>query len=379
MGDKSGINSQAGFIFQKKIFLLNVVDMQSGEVATFEGLDDVSIDSQRTENEHIAITGSPSKGLVQVKLGNVSDAIMTRIVCNWALATKKCPSINRYEIVVPYGRNVESGILNRAATEVYESIREKSQNKRNRNALYKQLIDGFDENEFAVIFNRIKAHNATTILVEDIDQLLEDKLADVLYKGTEEFSGAFYNQRVEELQKKLFFEIDKTLKERREFIISKECFRDMCNEIVERISANRYDPDYELFAENLDIDQLLGSGGRHIQQLEKCGLEHRDLEDALCEMAYYSAIRNFHLERVNMSRQKAIEDTAHKNFRNTVLRLQAEKRDNPLLRFVETRQASNDRCSNEQERGGACVYLTRDDVEEKFQITWWDEDVHGSL
>ena len=374
MGDKSGINSQAGFIFQKKIFLLNVVDMQSGEVATFEGLDDVSIDSQRTENEHIAITGSPSKGLVQVKLGNVSDAIMTRIVCNWALATKKCPSINRYEIVVPYGRNVESGILNRAATEVYESIREKSQNKRNRNALYKQLIDGFDENEFAVIFNRIKAHNATTILVEDIDQLLEDKLADVLYKGTEEFSGAFYNQRVEELQKKLFFEIDKTLKERREFIISKECFRDMCNEIVERISANRYDPDYELFAENLDIDQLLGSGGRHIQQLEKCGLEHRDLEDALCEMAYYSAIRNFHLERVNMSRQKA-----HKNFRNTVLRLQAEKRDNPLLRFVETRQASNDRCSNEQERGGACVYLTRDDVEEKFQITWWDEDVHGSL
>ena len=57
----SGINSQAGFCFQKEVFLYNAAKLSSGAEATYEGLDDVSIDCNKDENA--AIVGYPEKSL----------------------------------------------------------------------------------------------------------------------------------------------------------------------------------------------------------------------------------------------------------------------------------------------------------------------------
>lgn len=377
MGNKSGINAQAGFVFQKQVFLHKLIGLQSSDAATFEGLDDVSVDSRREKNESLAIVGLPKKELVQVKAGDVNATTMMRIVCNWVLATRDHPWIDGYELVVQCGRNVDSAILQEDAESIYENILEKSKTKRNRNALYKQIVTAIGKSNFAEIFTRIKACKIT-LMTEDINRLLKEELVDILYKGTDECSGKFYDQRVEELQRKVFYAIDKCMEQRKEFSVKKEVFRDICNDVVERISANRYDPDFELFVADLNVNALLDEGGRHVQQLTKCEMDQDDRKAALCEMAYYSAIRQFHLERMDLSKQEAIEETAHRNFRHAVMRLGAMGQDSPTMRFVETREAENRRCSNEQEKWGACVYLTRDDAEKKHQITWWDEGIHGA-
>lgn len=377
MGSKSGIYAQAGFVFQKQVFLYKLIDLRSNDAATFEGLDDVSVDSQRAENESLALVGLPKRKLVQVKAGNVSATAMMRVVCNWVLATEQHSDIDGYELVVPCGCKVDSAILSEDARDVYADILEKSSTKKNKNALYKQIKEGVSENDFMEIFSKIKACDIAP-MSKGIDRLLEEKLEDILHKGTDECSGKFYEQRVEELQREVFYAIDKCMKERKGFSVTKEVFRDMCNDVVERISVNRYDPDFELFAADLNVGSLLDEGGRHVQQLTKCELDQSDMEAALCEMAYYSAIRQFRLERMGLSRQTAIEKTAHGNFRHAVMRLGAMGQDNPTMRFVETRDSPNERCSNEQEKWGACVYLTRDDAEKKYQITWWDKEVHGA-
>lgn len=112
MSDALGRYSQAGFIFQKKIFLHKVASLERPqEQATYEGSDDVSIGLDATQDEDMAIVGQNERRLVQVKLGSVNNTTMRRIVCNWMLAKHSHPFVGGHELIVAHGKTVDKSIL----------------------------------------------------------------------------------------------------------------------------------------------------------------------------------------------------------------------------------------------------------------------------
>lgn len=374
MSNMSGINSQAGFCFQKEVFLYNAAKLSPGAEATYEGLDDVSIDCSKDENA--AIVGYPEKKLVQVKLGNVTTATMRRVVCNWMIAAKKNPSVRKLELVVRHDSNVATEILENTGKDFYSDIVKRAEKAKRESSLFKQVEKCLEKDEAITLFEKIKGCNITHLPC-DVNDLLREAFAEMLFRGTAEFSGAYFDKRIEELKRRIFFCIDESMQKKKAFVLSKESLIDICEDVVACISANRYTPDYESFVAEVDTTSLLSSGGRHVHQLEKCELSNRAIQNALEEMAYYSSIRNYYLERANLLKPKSIERTAYSNFEHAVLELGASGIDKPALRFVNTRKASNSYCSTEQEKWGACVYLTRDG-ETDYQITWWDEEIHGA-
>ena len=112
MSDALGRYCQAGFIFQKKIFLHKVASLERPqEQATYEGSDDVSIGLDATQDEDMAIVGQNERRLVQVKLGSVNNTTMRRIVCNWMLAKHSHPFVGGHELIVAHGKTVDKSIL----------------------------------------------------------------------------------------------------------------------------------------------------------------------------------------------------------------------------------------------------------------------------
>ena len=79
----NGIISQSGFEFQKRIFILNLLQLENSSFVVYEGQDDIEI-----SNEYfpiLSITPIWNETLIQVKSGNVTKQVLEKIFLNWTL------------------------------------------------------------------------------------------------------------------------------------------------------------------------------------------------------------------------------------------------------------------------------------------------------
>lgn len=80
--NESGITSQYGFLFQRKVFVLYVLEnMNVKQRFCFEGKDDVEI----AADEKIYELDSSESNCVQVKSGQVDQSCFSKVVGNWLL------------------------------------------------------------------------------------------------------------------------------------------------------------------------------------------------------------------------------------------------------------------------------------------------------
>ena len=88
--NESGITSQYGFLFQRKVFLLYVLEnMNTKQRFCFEGKDDVEI----VEDEKIYELDSSASNCVQVKSGVVDQNCFSKVVGNWLLLSDVKPEL----------------------------------------------------------------------------------------------------------------------------------------------------------------------------------------------------------------------------------------------------------------------------------------------
>ena len=77
-----GITSQYGFLYQKYIFIMNVISHASMDMFfTYEGIDDIDVD---TSDDLSMVSISTSK-YIQVKSGVVSQDCWAKVLGNWLL------------------------------------------------------------------------------------------------------------------------------------------------------------------------------------------------------------------------------------------------------------------------------------------------------
>lgn len=81
--DKNGIISQSGFEFQKRIFILNLLQLVNTSYIIYEGIDDIEISTKYFPISLIISTNNNK--LIQVKSGIVTKQVLEKIFLNWML------------------------------------------------------------------------------------------------------------------------------------------------------------------------------------------------------------------------------------------------------------------------------------------------------
>ena len=88
--NENGITSQYGFLFQRKVFVLYVLEnMNVKQRFCFEGKDDVEI----TADEKIYELDSSASNCVQVKSGVVDQNCFSKVIGNWLLIDNIKPEL----------------------------------------------------------------------------------------------------------------------------------------------------------------------------------------------------------------------------------------------------------------------------------------------
>lgn len=93
MGDNGGIYSLAGFAYQIKVFVLNVLELKNGYTLEYETIDDVALKMaadklDEHEDDLCSIFTATSRRAIQVKKTQVTNSIAKKVVKNWILADK---------------------------------------------------------------------------------------------------------------------------------------------------------------------------------------------------------------------------------------------------------------------------------------------------
>ena len=104
MGDNGGIYSLAGFAYQIKVFVLNVLELKNGYTLEYETIDDVALKMaadklDEHEDDLCSIFTATSRRAIQVKKTQVTNSIAKKVVKNWILADKNNADIEQFVLV----------------------------------------------------------------------------------------------------------------------------------------------------------------------------------------------------------------------------------------------------------------------------------------
>lgn len=79
----AGILSLRGFLYQIKVFILNVIKNVSLCDITYEGRDDVECSNNENKLFYHTIESSTKPILIQVKNGTINKGVVIKVVLNW--------------------------------------------------------------------------------------------------------------------------------------------------------------------------------------------------------------------------------------------------------------------------------------------------------
>lgn len=138
--NEGGIISQYGFLFQRKVFVLYVLEnMNVKQRFCFEGKDDVEI----TADEKIYELDSSASNCVQVKSGVVDQNCFSKVIGNWLLIDNVKPEL--YTLFVANELKIDLSVEN-VINEIVSFVEKGKSKKKTSIArkVYEQYKDDFD-------------------------------------------------------------------------------------------------------------------------------------------------------------------------------------------------------------------------------------------
>ncbi len=104
MCDNGGIYSLAGFAYQMKVFILQILQLQRGNVLEYETIDDVALkmtadNIDKHEDQLCSVLTTTSRKAIQVKRTNVTNSVAKKVLKNWILADKSNNDIEQFVLV----------------------------------------------------------------------------------------------------------------------------------------------------------------------------------------------------------------------------------------------------------------------------------------
>jgi hypothetical protein len=372
--DNSGIYSLAGFAYQIKVFVLQVLELKSGYTLEYETIDDVALKMtadklEEHEDELCSILTATSRTAIQVKRTQVTNSIAKKVVKNWLLTDKNNDDIEQFVLVTD--REVDRNIF--ANLDDDEIVKEVNTATGNKSIDAKVKLIGYTETELKQKVRDVKL-KADVRICDNIDTRIEDKFKDFFIRfGVNE---ATYYGRIKELLQQLTVEILDAVGKGQPYQLSYEKMCQIKNSIITNYTDEKWEPSFSQFRKlkKVSLDDLAVIKSREYQQLRMCELlQDDDISRHLQWGEYYANSKRGYYERGMAGIVDDIETTAYENFCDVKMELRNSSEDTPDNRLIKTKSKSNSKAVDKQIRYGVCINLTSEDTDESIQISWKDD------
>lgn len=374
MGENGGIYSLAGFAYQIKVFILQVLELKIGYVLEYETIDDVALKMtadkmDEYEDELCSILTATSRKAIQVKKTQVTKSIAKKVVKNWILADKNNDDIEQFMLVTD--REVVTDVFaDLDVDEIFEEINVAT-GKKSIDAKVKLI--GYTEAELKQKVRDIVS-KAIVQKYENIDAEIENKFKDFFIRFG--VSEATYYIRIKEFLQQITVEILDSVGNGQPYRLTYESMSKIKNRIVTNNTDEKWEPSFSQFRrlKKVNLEDLAVIKSREYQQLQTCeSLKEEDIYRHLQWGEYYVNSKRGYYERGMTSLVDDLENTAYDNFCDAKMELRNRSEDTPDNRLIETKSKSNSKAVDEQIRYGVCINLTSEDTDESIQISWKDD------
>lgn len=377
--EKSGIYSLAGFAYQIKVFIVELLHSSYDEMICFEAIDDVSISPTSMErgyvkNEDALAIYCPKARepqCIQVKCTDLYDENFKRILINWLVLVDEYPDAKAFTIITDTETRIRSSIdcididalyiqICSTKKKASSTIAKAKAIYANNEVLYKEKINYI-----------LKNYKQKTLF--DIDlQIYEDSKTLFHYGAIEQ---DVYSLRVKELVEHLTGAILVKINKHEPFSANKVTLARIAEDICNRVNDNEYIPDFVTYKRirKIELNDVKIMSSREYKQLQTCALDENRLVSHLLFKEYYADMRYRCLEYCRENDIEQIEETAYENFRTAKDSLVLRHEDSPLARLNETKKLGNAKTHDDQSKWGACIYLTRAEQPLETQISWSDD------
>lgn len=245
MCDNGGIYSLAGFAYQMKVFILQILQLQRGNVLEYETIDDVALkmtadNIDKHEDQLCSVLTTTSRKAIQVKRTNVTNSVAKKVLKNWILADKSNNDIEQFVLVTD--RDISTDIFdNLDADAIYtEVISTKS--KKSIDAKVK-LIGYSEENLKLKIQDIISKANIQKYV--DIDTEIIEGFDDFFIRSA--VTDATYILRIKQLIQQITVQILDAVSKGGSYELTYEKMCYMKNCIISEITDDKWEPKFSEF------------------------------------------------------------------------------------------------------------------------------------
>ena len=375
----NGIISQSGFEFQKRIFILNLLQLENSSFVVYEGQDDIEI-----SNEYfpiLSITPIWNETLIQVKSGNVTKQVLEKIFLNWIL------NFGNKKEYLCYLENPLDGNLNFKDPQFFEDLLNKISNSSNRRKdsilrrsydLYSIDLRSFKSNLQYLIDN-------AKFRIYDKEQLLEDIKSIFIKNFSNDGSSEFtQNERFEEFNRIINYKLAEALYFKNKFKFNFSELFNLMSDIKSSISSTSYELNFlEFKMRKIEaVKQIVSSNKRSVRQLKLVNNTEDFIIEGLTQQIFYEDLRNYF---VNIGEEKEIlniEYNANENFKDAKGELLAdlgEYKPNQLYfktigKDIKSKLLKDDSGQYNHYKKGCYIHLTDDGIDKNILISWGNEN-----
>lgn len=363
--DKSGINSLAGFSYQIKVFIFLAASIKQNTEIGFETLDDATVTANFDDINANILTDTIA---VQVKNTKMTKAIAFSVFLNWVLLENSIYHVSKYILYTSIKPDYDF-IKTIDINDFVGTIKASKKKKNSHEYKAKQILLQ-SENEFIKKCNDIKQKYELQIFNAKTE--IENTYASLFMKPSNE---AVYNLRLNSFISDIQNQILNRIEQNQSYSLDYETFYRTINQIIQNISVDTPVESYSDFVRNNKIQcfskEIIDS--REYKQLKFCNLNDNLIRQNLMDEHYYQKTRLNYLEMCNSNIVNDIEQLTYDNFNEVKFDLQQNKQDTPYKRLKGTKEKENSYAQNTNIKKGACIYLTRNDIQNQ-QISWKNED-----
>lgn len=374
--NESGITSQYGFLFQRKVFVLYVLEnMNVKQRFCFEGKDDVEI----AEDEKIYELDSSTSNCVQVKSGVVNQDCFSKVIGNWLLLDSV--NANLYTLFIENELQVD--LSEEKVIDQMMSFLEKGKGKkktaiaRNVYEQYKDDIDNHDaqklKSDIKTIINKIKIDKCSS---DELDLRLETIFFEKYCTDIVEYDIA-KKKRLEKFIQDINKQIDESIKQKRTYSLVFPELMKLIVSVSEEISDKAYKVDIKLLKPVISekAKQIVEERKkREVKQLFLVNSQDEFVLRGIVNELFYKDFREVFAGQKEMDISN-LEEFAKENYE--IAKDELGVKCTPKELYDRTTAMPID--SEIIPRGpmyknGCYIYLTGDDINEELQIEWGKEN-----
>lgn len=373
--NESGITSQYGFLFQRKVFVLYVLEnMNVKQRFCFEGKDDVEI----ATDEKIYELDSSEDNCVQVKSGQVDQSCFSKVVGNWLLLDSVKPE--HYTLFIENELKFdlsEENITNEMLVFVEKGkTKKKTSIARKVYEQYKDDIENDDaqklKDEIKNIIGKMKTDKCS---VDELDLRLEKIFFEKYCTDIVEYNIA-KKKRLEKFIQDINKQIDESIKQKKTYSL---VFPELMKQIVtvsEEISDKSYNVDIKLlkpvFAEKAKkiVDE---KKKREVKQLFLVNTQEEFVLRGIVNELFYKDFRDVFVEQKAMDISN-LEEFAKENYEIAKDELGVDCTPKELFDRTTAKAIDSEIIPRgPMYKNGCYIYLTSDGIDEDLQIEWGEE------